>query len=112
MSLFNAGRDASPEVTRAMERRRFLKAAAAGTVVVALGGGTYVLAADNDPRARALRPDGRPRLPPGQRILSALKPMGGDPGDPSPAGFRLHIHGEVDRPMVLSFAELLALPQT
>lgn len=110
MSLFNV--DESPEITRAMERRQFFKAAAAGTVVIALGGGTYVVAAADDPRARTLRPDGRPRLPPGQRLLSALKPMGGDPGDPSPGSFNLHIHGEVDHPMVLSFAELLALPQT
>ncbi|MEO7331379.1 MAG: twin-arginine translocation signal domain-containing protein, partial [Minicystis sp.] len=71
-----------------MERRRFLRTAGAGTVLVALGGGTYVLAAENDPRAKQMRPDGRLRLPPGQRIIDTLKPMGGDPGDPSAASFR------------------------
>jgi DMSO/TMAO reductase YedYZ molybdopterin-dependent catalytic subunit len=84
----------------------------AGTLVVAFGGGTYVLAGDNDPRAKQLRADGRVRLPPGQRILDALKPMGGDPGDPSPASFRLRVHGEVDTPLDLDFAALTALPVT
>ena len=32
------------------------------------------------PRGREA-PDGRPRLPPGQRVLEKLKPMGGDEGD-------------------------------
>jgi DMSO/TMAO reductase YedYZ molybdopterin-dependent catalytic subunit len=101
-----------PELERSLERRRFLKAAAAGTVLVALGGGSYVVAAADDPRARERRPDGQLRLPPGQRLLSALRPMGGDPGDPSPGNFRLQVHGEVDNPLVLDFAALLALPQT
>ena len=38
-------RDEYPELTASLERRRFLKSAAAGTVIAALGGGTYVLAA-------------------------------------------------------------------
>jgi DMSO/TMAO reductase YedYZ molybdopterin-dependent catalytic subunit len=102
--------DDYPELRQSMERRRFLKAAAAGTVVAALGGGTYVLADDNDPRAKQVRPDGRIRLPPGQRLLSALKPMGGDPGDPNPANFNLQVHGEVDNPFDLDFARLTAQP--
>jgi DMSO/TMAO reductase YedYZ molybdopterin-dependent catalytic subunit len=104
--------DQYPELARSLERRRFLKTALAGTVITAIGGGTYVVAAADDPRARALRPDGRPRLPPGQRIIDALKPMGGDPGDSSPSKFRLRVHGEVDNPLDLDFAALLALPQT
>lgn len=100
-----------PELERCIERRRFLKALAAGAVVTALGGGTYVVAAADDPRGRALRPDGRSRLPPGQRILDALRPMGGDPGDPNPAAFRLRVHGEVDNPLEIDFAGLLAMPQ-
>ncbi len=101
-----------PELEHSMERRRFLRAAAAGTVLAALGGGTYVLAAENDPRAKLLKPDGRVRLPPGQRILDALKPMGGDPGDPSPSAFRLNVHGEVDTPMTVDFTALTAMPAT
>lgn len=105
-------RDEYPELQQSFERRRFLKAAAAGTILVAFGGGTYVLAADNDPRAKQLRADGRVRLPPGQRIIDALKPMGGDPGDPNPANYRLKVHGEVDSPLDLDWKALMALPAT
>jgi len=101
-----------PELERAIERRTFLRFAATGTVVTALGGGGYVLAAPDDPRGKQLRADGRPRLPPGQRILDALKPMGGDPGDPSASAFRFRVHGEVESPFEVDFAGLLALPQT
>jgi DMSO/TMAO reductase YedYZ molybdopterin-dependent catalytic subunit len=80
--------------------------------VIAALGGTYVLAAELDPRAKQLRPDGRRRLPPGQRIIDGLKPMGGDAGDPNPRNFRLRVHGEVERPLDLDFAGLLALPAT
>jgi DMSO/TMAO reductase YedYZ molybdopterin-dependent catalytic subunit len=104
--------DEYPELKQSLERRRFFKTAAAGTVVIAFGGGTYVLAQDNDPRAKQIRPDGRVRLPPGQRLLNALKPMGGDPGDPNPASFRLRVHGEVDNPLDLDFAALTAMPLT
>lgn len=101
-----------PELKQSLERRRFLKAVAAGTVFVALGGGTYIVAAADDPRAKQLRADGRVRLPPGQRIIDALKPMGGEPGDANPANFRLRVHGEVDNPLDIDFAALLAMPQT
>jgi DMSO/TMAO reductase YedYZ molybdopterin-dependent catalytic subunit len=96
-----------------MERRIFLRAAAAGTIVVALGGGAYVLADDEAERkARATkRADGRPRLPPNQYLLKRLRPMGGDEGDPSPGNFRLEVHGEVEHPFTIDFAELLAMPQ-
>ena len=97
-----------------MQRRRFLRAATAGTVVVALGGGAYVFADDaEERRARAtMRPDGRPRLPPSQYLLKRLRPMGGEEGDPSPGAFRLRVHGEVEQPFLIDFAELLAMPQT
>ncbi|HVY48163.1 MAG TPA: molybdopterin-dependent oxidoreductase [Minicystis sp.] len=101
-----------PELERSLARRSFLKFAAAGTVVTALGGATYCLAAEDDPRAKMRRADGRIRLPPGQRIIDALKPMGGDPGDPDPGHFRLHVHGEVDQALDLDFAALTALPAT
>lgn len=96
-----------------MQRRTFLRAVTAGTAVVAFGGGAYVLADDaEERRARAtLRPDGRPRLPPHQYLLKRLRPMGGEEGDPSPGGWRLRIHGEVESPLLLDFAALLAMPQ-
>lgn len=93
------------------QRRRFLLAAAAGSLITVIGG-TAVLAASDDPRAKEKRGDGKPRLPPGQRLLSSLKPMGGEPGDPSASAFKLKVHGEVERPFELDFQGLLAMPQT
>jgi DMSO/TMAO reductase YedYZ molybdopterin-dependent catalytic subunit len=97
-----------------MERRTFLRTLTAGTVVMALGGSGYVLAdSEEERRARATpRPDGRPRLPPNQYLLTRLRPMGGDEGDPSPGNWRLKVHGEVESPFTLDFAALLAMPQT
>ena len=96
-----------------MSRRIFLGGLTAGTVVTALAGARYVLAGEEAERhARStLRADGRPRLPPGQYLLQRLRPMGGTEGDPSPGAFRLRVHGEVDAPYTLDFAELLRMPQ-
>lgn len=93
-------------------RRGLIRLAASGTAVAVLGG-YYVLSDDLTREAKAqTRQDGRPRLPPGQRVLKALKPMGGEPGSPSLADFSLSISGEVEAPFRLSYAELLAMPQT
>jgi len=103
---------ARPEVSRLLERRRFIRLAASGTALAALGG--YYYLSDELTRiahAQTLK-DGRPRLPPGQRALKAWKPMGGEPGDPSLEHFRLRIGGEVEAPYTLTFSELLAMPQT
>ncbi|ACY17870.1 molybdopterin-dependent oxidoreductase [Haliangium ochraceum] len=97
-----------------MGRRDFIRNAVAGTAIVALGGGIYQIAGDDlTSQARAeTRKDGRPRLPPGQRVIRELKPMGGQAGDPSAKSFRLRVHGLVAKPLELSYDELLALPQT
>ena len=101
-----------PELEKSLERRRFIQAAGAGTVVLALGG-VYVLSDELTREAQAqTRADGRPRLPPGQRVIQALRPMGGEPGDPSPSAYRLRVHGAVEAPFELTFAELLGLPQS
>ncbi len=103
----------TPHVRQSLARRAFLRRAAAGTVITAMGGGLYYLADDllmGEAKAMT-RPDGRPRLPPGQRLIKALKPMGGTPGSPSPSSFRLRVHGEVKRPFEIDFRELLAMPQ-
>lgn len=103
-----------PSLHTRTSRRDFIKKAAAGTVVVALGGGIYELVSDDLTRqARAeTRADGKPRLPPGQRVIRELKPMGGRPGDPRAASFRLRVHGLVRKPLELTYEQLLALPQT
>ncbi len=93
-------------------RRRFIRRAAAGTAVAALGG-WYVLDDELTAEARAqVRPDGRPRLPPGQRVLSELREMGGQMGSASLSELRIRVHGEVEAPLILTFRELLELPQT
>ena len=96
-----------------MKRREFVRSLTAGSIVMALGGAAYVLADDEDTRRarEEKRPDGRSRLPPGQHLLRRIKPMGGAEGDPSPGAFRLRIHGEVEQPFTLDFAELLRMPQ-
>jgi hypothetical protein len=107
-------RIAEPDIfVPSMQRRTFLRALTAGTVVIALGGAAYVLADDEETRRakNTKRPDGRPKLPPNQYLLKRLRPMGGDEGDPSPGGFRLEVHGEVENPFTLDFAGLLAMPQ-
>ena len=94
------------------ERRRFIRLAASGTALAVLGG-CYLLSDELTRVAQAqTRGDGRPRLPPGQRVLKAWKPMGGEPGDPSLEHFQLKVHGEVEAPYTLGYAELLSLPQT
>src|SRR5689334_3941631 len=104
----------SPELARLRERREFIKRAAAGTALVALGGGLYRLAADDltrEARAQSRR-DGRPRLPPGQRVLEELRPMGGEPGSARTEDFTLTVHGECAAPFTLTWAELMQAPST
>src|SRR6202035_164754 len=83
-----------------MHRRVFLRGVTAGTLVIALGGSTYVCASEQEEeRARQeKRGDARPRLPPSQYLLKHLRPMGGQEGDPSPGHFRLKVYGEVEQP--------------
>jgi DMSO/TMAO reductase YedYZ molybdopterin-dependent catalytic subunit len=101
-----------PELAAAFDRRRFLQRAASGTAIVALGGGLYALSDELTQTARAeTLANGKPRVPPGQRVIHALKPMGGEPGDPDVGHFRLRVHGEVEAPYELTFADFLALPQ-
>lgn len=81
--------------------------AAAGSTLAALGG-MYAFAKDEETRKarEQKRPDGRPRLPPGQRLLRYLKPMGGTPGTPARSAFKLKVHGAVHTPYELDFRAL------
>jgi len=96
-----------------MSRRSFLEAGlGAGALVFALGADHALADVAAMDRARAeIRPDGRSRLPLHQYLLRKLRPMGGMAGDPAPGAFRLRVHGEVEAPFTLSFADLLAMPQ-
>ena len=99
---------------RTESRRAFIRKAAAGTAVLALGGGLYRIAADDlTKEARAQRrADGRPRLPPGQKVLERLKPMGGRSGSGRAKDFRLRVHGLVSTPLSLDYRELLSLERS
>lgn len=88
-------------------RRRFVREAAAGTVIAALGGLYYFSEQAYGGAEREPRQDGRPRLPPGQRVIRSLKPMGGEPGSALRKDFKLVISGEVEEPFELSFEQLL-----
>ena len=103
----------SPEVQASLSRRNFIARAASGTVITAMGGSLLYTLSDRLTReAQAMTTvDGRPRLPPGQRALEALRPMGGTPGSAAVSDFRLQIHGEVEKPLTLDWAGLLAQPQ-
>jgi DMSO/TMAO reductase YedYZ molybdopterin-dependent catalytic subunit len=92
-------------------RRRFLLTATAGTVVTALGG-YYVLGDLFDPAYAESRDDGRPRVPPGQRVISSLKDMGGQEGDASAKSWTLSVGGAVENPFELDFAGLREMEQT
>jgi len=105
--------DDNSAIQRLISRRRFVQMAAAGTAITAIGGVLYVASSDDLTAAAQKQklPDGRPRLPPGQRVIEALKPMGGTEGDPSPAAFQLRVHGEVEAARTFDFDDLLDMPQ-
>lgn len=95
---------------RLRARRAFIKNAASGTTLALFGGALYAFSDELTEEAHASsRADGRPRVPPGQRVLQELKPMGGAPGDPRASHFRLQVHGAVKTPFTLSLAELVKL---
>lgn len=102
-------RDAAsfPALEELRSRRRFVREAALGTTVVVLGGLYYFAdsAAGGEGKGE-MRADGRPRVPPGQRVLKALKPMGGQAGSPLRQDFKLRVWGEVEQALELDFAGL------
>jgi DMSO/TMAO reductase YedYZ molybdopterin-dependent catalytic subunit len=103
-----------PELERAWKRRQFIKSAAVGATFMALGGTLLRIAADDLTRlARAQkRSDGRPRLPPGQRVIEALRPMGGEEGSGKVDSFRMKVYGACKTPFEVDYKGLLSLPQT
>jgi DMSO/TMAO reductase YedYZ molybdopterin-dependent catalytic subunit len=95
-----------------VSRRTFLASAAGMLVSIGLPG-TFVRLFDFEQQALAAqtRPDGRPRIPPGQDAVKEILDMGGRPGPATAENFTLRIKGEVEKPLVLSFRELMALDQ-
>ena len=95
-----------------MARRQFIQRAGAGATLLAFGG-VYTIADDGlFAAAKAqTRADGRARVPPGQRVITKIKPMGGEPGDSSKSKYRLRIHGEVRNELDLDFRALVKMNQ-
>jgi DMSO/TMAO reductase YedYZ molybdopterin-dependent catalytic subunit len=95
-----------------ISRRTFM--AAAGGTLVGIGlPGTFIKLTDSEQQALAaqIRPDGRPRIPPGQEAVKKILDMGGTLGTATEGNFTLRIRGEVENPLVISYPELLALEQ-
>jgi len=96
-----------------MTRRQFMSIAGGAAVHIGLPG-VFIKLMDHENRALAaeLRPDGRPRLPPGQHAIKAIVDMGGVQGPGRVPGWKLKIEGEIKKPTELGFEDLLALPRT
>jgi len=100
------------EKIKKFTRRDFM--AAAGGTLVSIGlPGVFVKLLDSENRALAaeLRPDGRPRIPPGQHAVKALPNMGGTRGAKTVTDWRLEIGGDVAKPLTLKYADLMGLGQ-
>jgi DMSO/TMAO reductase YedYZ molybdopterin-dependent catalytic subunit len=95
-----------------LSRRTFL--AAAGGTIVSIGlPGTFMKLADAKQieLAASIRPDGRSRLPPGQHAVERIIDMGGQAGTATVENWKMRVYGEVEKPLVFSYDELLALEQ-
>ena len=100
------------EKFKKITRRDFM--AAAGGTLVSIGlPGVFVKLMDSENRALAaeLRPDGRPRIPPGQHAVKELPNMGGTRGAKVASDWHLEISGEVENPRTLKYSDLIELKQ-
>jgi DMSO/TMAO reductase YedYZ molybdopterin-dependent catalytic subunit len=95
-----------------LSRRAFLAKAGGSLVGISLPGVfVKLMDTENLVLAEETRPDGRPRLPPGQQAVKRLFDMGGVQGTASAQDWKVQIHGEVEKPTTLTFQELLELSQ-
>ena len=88
--------------------------AAAGGTLVSIGlPGLFVKLTESENRAWAadLRPDGRPRIPPGQHAVKALVPMGGIEASAKIDDWSLRISGPVEHSQTISMQSILRLNQ-
>lgn len=98
--------------SKKLSRRAFLAKAGGSVVGISLPGVfVKLIARENVALATQLRPDGRPRIPPGQQAVKRLYDMGGIQGKSIPQNWQLRIYGEVEKPTTLTFQELLELQQ-
>lgn len=95
-----------------ISRRAFLSTVGGAIVSIGLPGVFIKLSnAEQHALAAEIRPDGRPRLPPGQMAVQEIRDMGGEPGTATVANWSLRIYGQVEKPTILTYKELLNLEQ-
>ena len=95
-----------------LSRRTFLARAGGSLLSIGLPGiFVKLMPLENRALAAETRPDGKPRLPPGQQAVKRIIDMGGIEGTADTQNWKLQVHGEVEEPAVLSFQELLKLSQ-
>ena len=95
-----------------LSRRTFLAQAGGSLLRIGLPGiFVKLMPLENLALAAETRPDGKPRLPPGQQAVKRIIDMGGIEGTADTQNWKLQVHGEVEEPAVLSFQELLKLSQ-
>ena len=95
-----------------LSRRTFLAQAGGSLLTIGLPGiFVKLMPLENLALAAETRPDGKPRLPPGQQAVKKIIDMGGIEGTADTQNWKLQVHGEVEEPAVLSFQELLKLSQ-
>jgi DMSO/TMAO reductase YedYZ molybdopterin-dependent catalytic subunit len=100
------------KAVKKISRRAFLAKAGGSVVGISLPGVfVKLIHRENLALAAETRPDGRPRLPPGQLAVKRLQDMGGIEGTASVQDWKLLIHGEVEKQTTLTFQQLLKLSQ-
>ena len=98
--------------SKKLSRRTFLAQAGGSLLRIGLPGMfVKLMPLENLALAAETRPDGKPRLPPGQQAVKRIIDMGGIEGTADTQNWKLRVHGEVEEPAVLSFQELLKLSQ-
>jgi DMSO/TMAO reductase YedYZ molybdopterin-dependent catalytic subunit len=95
-----------------ISRRTFLAATGGVLINIGLPGiFTRLSAAEQSALGAERRSDGRLRLPPGQVAVQKIEYMGGTPGTATVADWSMRVHGEVEKPTIFSFQDLLSLHQ-
>jgi DMSO/TMAO reductase YedYZ molybdopterin-dependent catalytic subunit len=98
--------------SKKLSRRAFLARAGGSVVSISLPGVfVKLLARESSALAAQIRPDGRPRIPPGQQAVKRLYDMGGIQSKADLQDWRLRIHGKVEKPTILTFQQLIELTQ-
>lgn len=96
-----------------INRRSFISKIKTGIIITIGLPGIFATLSDSEQNllAASYRTDGKPRLPPGQVAVNRLQDMGGIPSKTNKDNWKLYIYGEVERPITISYKELMNLPQ-